>query len=94
MDPLLNPDYKTRPHIDRRGIPRARAEWMGDRVCVRYIEHRGHQRRKTAIGYKWGTLVEATRDDQIAVDTKYGRVDIHYRRVTDLWNLSRRIEVA
>jgi hypothetical protein len=75
---------------DRRNLPWMRDHWMGERVMIRYRRQRGHARRRTLIGYAWGTLTPATRPDQIAVLTKNGHKDIHYGRVLQVWNLQRR----
>lgn len=85
--------FATNPLVDdRRQLPRMRREWMGDRVCLRHITgERGHATRRTRIALVFGTLSPGTRDDQIGVDTKDGHVDIHYKRVQEVWNLSRRV---
>lgn len=75
---------------DRRNLPWMRERWMGERVCIRYIRARGHNYRRTSIGYAFGTLAPGTKPEQIGVETKDGHVDIHYRRITQVWNLQRR----
>lgn len=91
-DPARNPweRYKDHPLIsDRRDLPRMRREWMGDYVCLRYVRARGNYRKHTDIGFYWGFLEPGTRDDQIGIKTRQGHKDVHYTRVTEVWNLSR-----
>lgn len=75
---------------DRRQFPAMRREWTGDRVCIRYVAKRGNSRSYTSIRFAFGTLVEGERGDNIGVQTKDGYVGIHYRRITEVWNLSKR----
>lgn len=77
---------------DRRELPKMRREWMGRRVAIRYINARGNSYRRTSMGWKFGVLVTADRDDQIAVREKDGhKANVHYRRVTDVYDLTRRL---
>jgi hypothetical protein len=78
--------------VARPGLPRARREWMGRRVAVRYIVARGTYTRRSSMGWAWGVLVPAERDDQIAVRTKHGVQPIHYKRVMHVWDLSTKRE--
>lgn len=78
------------PHVDRRGLPRIKREWEGEKVAVRYMISRGHAYKRTSIGWKFGTLEKMERDDQIGVRDKDGKLhSIHYTRVTTVFNTQR-----
>jgi hypothetical protein len=80
------------PQAGRPQLFMVRREWMGRRVAIRYIKSRGHQRQRTSMGWKWGTLVPAQRDDNVAVRDKDGNVhSVHYRRITDVYDMTRRL---
>lgn len=80
------------PQASRPQLFMVRREWMGRRVAVRYIKSRGHEQRRTSMGWKWGVLVPAAKDDCIAVRTSRGDVEqVFYRRITDVYDLTRRL---
>lgn len=83
-------EYADHPTVDRRGLPRAQAEWLGDRVCVRYMLSRGHAYKRTQMRYEFGTLVAATEGHLVAVQKRLGLpvTQINYKRVDRVWNLS------
>lgn len=83
--------YNEHPKVDRRAIPRIKQEWLGRRVAVHYVKVRGHARKRTQMGWAWGELVQAERDDNIAVRTKDGVKAIHYTRVTSVFDLTRKL---
>lgn len=91
--------YAENPSVDRRGFPHAKAQWVGDKVCIRYMARRGHARQRTLMRYVWGVLVTATDDALVAVQETNkdgshveGRpvTQINYTRVQRVWNLSRK----
>lgn len=79
-------DLATRPRVERPGLPKARREWNGKRVAVRYVKVRGNSRSRTSMGYVFGTLVTAENSEHVAIRESNGTVrNIHYKRVTSLY---------
>lgn len=70
----------------RPDLFRVRRDWQGRQVAVRHIVTRGGYHQRTTYGWKFGVLVPADRDDQIAVRLASGAVQpIHYRKVISVW---------
>lgn len=80
---------------DRRELPKVRREWTGRRVALHYVKSRGHAYRRTSMGWKFGVLVKAERDEHISVKDNKGTVhNVHYTRVVGVYDLSRRLCAA